>query len=90
MFILSIFAGISLGVIYFGGLWYTVNMIAKLRRPWILVTVSFLARNAIVLVGFYFLMIHHWSNLVAAFIAFILTRQVMISSKSPGSKKSYG
>lgn len=90
MLILSILAGISLGIIYFGGLWYTVNMIAQLRRPWIFITVSFLARNAIVLVGFYFLLIHHWSNLAGAFIAFILIRQVMISSTSPGSKKSYG
>lgn len=78
MILIGIASGVLLSLIYFGGLWYTLKQMEHWRRPWILVTVSFLIRNALVLTAFYFLIIQHWSTLVAAFIAFLITRQVVI------------
>lgn len=82
--------GIALSIIYFGGLWYTVKYIERLRRPYLLVMLSFLVRNAIILIAFYYLMIHHWSYLITAFAAFIITRQIIITRTKNSTEISYG
>lgn len=79
MVILSIVTGITLSAIYFGGLWYTVKNIESLHRPYFLVIGGYLVRTATVLFGFYYLLIYHWSYLMAALPAFIITRQVIIN-----------
>lgn len=76
--LIGIVSGVILSLIYFGGLWYTLKQLDRWRRPWILIAGSFLLRNAIVLAAFYFLILQHWSALVAAFIAFMITRQVIV------------
>lgn len=86
----SVITGIALSIIYFGGLWYTVKYIERLRRPYLLFMFSFLARNAIVLIAFYYLMIHHWSYLITAFAAFIITRQIIITRTKNSREISYG
>lgn len=79
MVIISIVMGITLSTIYFGGLWYTVKNIESLHRPYFLMIGSYLVRTSTVLFGFYSLLIHHWSYLVVALPAFIITRQVIIN-----------
>ena len=78
MILIGIISGVILSLIYFGGLWYTLKQMERWRRPWILVAGSFLLRNAIVVAAFYFLIMQHWSALAAAFIAFMITRQVIV------------
>ena len=78
MIAVGIFSGVVLSLIYFGGLWYTLNHMQRWRSPWVLIAISFLVRNAVVLIAFYFLILQHWSALVAAFIAFMITRQMLV------------
>jgi F1F0 ATPase subunit 2 len=88
--ILSVIAGILLSIIYFGGLWYTIKNIEKWRSPWLLITGSYLARSVIVLASFYLLIMNHWSYMVAAFIAFMITRQAIVNKKGKISNAIYG
>lgn len=50
---LALAAGLGLGIIYFGGLWWTVQRLPKVRYPLLLVWGSFLGRMGISLLGFY-------------------------------------
>lgn len=92
--LIGIGSGLLLGLIYFGGLWVTLKKMERWRRPWILVAGSFLLRNVIVLAAFYFLIMQHWSALIAAFIVFMITRQVIVhrtgSPKDQTPVKSHG
>lgn len=88
--LISVMIGMVLSIIYFGGLWYTVKYIERLRRPYLLIIFSFLARNAIVLIAFYYLMIYHWSYLITAFAVFIITRQIIIARTKISTEISYG
>ncbi|PWN05989.1 ATP synthase subunit I [Rhodohalobacter mucosus] len=94
MILIGILSGIILSLIFFGGLWYTLKHMENWRRQWILVAGSFIVRNAIVLAAFYFLILQHWSALVAAFIAFMITRQVVVrltaSPENQTTVKSHG
>ncbi|WP_372634409.1 ATP synthase subunit I [Fodinibius sp.] len=73
--------GVVLGLIYFGGLWITINKVSDVRRPYLLLTASFLLRTALVLAGFYLLLLYNWIYLVLAMITFIVTRHLVIRRK---------
>lgn len=77
-YVLSLGTGILLSLIYFMGLWYTVKSLSLSQRPYLVVTLSFLVRTVIVLLGFYYLITLHWTHLLPALPAFIITRQVII------------
>ena len=67
-------AGLALGVVFFGGLWWTVLKAASSGHParWFLG--SALLRGAIVLPGFFLLSGGHWQRLVGALVGFIVAR----------------
>jgi len=70
----SALAGVVLGAIFFGGLWWTVRRGAVSPRPawWFLV--SALLRMGIALAGFYLVADHRWQRLLACLIGFIFAR----------------
>ncbi len=78
LLILSLGAGVILGMIYFGGLWYTVRKLPGTQKPASTMFWSFALRTGIVMTGFYFVMGGHWERLVAALLGFILVREVLI------------
>jgi F1F0 ATPase subunit 2 len=47
-------AGLLLGAIFFGGLWWTVQKGVSSKRPAVWFMISLLVRMSIVLLGFYF------------------------------------
>jgi len=49
--LISVTAGMLLGAVYFGGLWWTVARLPRSRHPWLLVPLSAILRTAIVLAG---------------------------------------
>lgn len=49
--LMSLAAGILLGAVYFGGLWWTVARLPRSRHPWLLMPLSAMLRTAIVLAG---------------------------------------
>jgi F1F0 ATPase subunit 2 len=49
----SLFAGVGLAVLYFGGLWLTVRRLPRVRRPALLLSGSFMARIVVFLAGLF-------------------------------------
>lgn len=73
-----LFAGVTLGVIFFGGLWWTVQRGAASQTPkrWFLG--SFLLRNIIALGGFYAVGAGQPLRLGICLLGFILGRAVVL------------
>lgn len=76
---LTLLGGATLGVIFFGGLWFTVHKLATSTRPALLMTGSMLLRFGIVLLAFYGLVTFvHWQALLVALVGFIFARFVVM------------
>lgn len=70
--------GVILGVFFFGGLWLTIRSINNADRPvWLLLS-SFFGRTVIVLIGFVLIASGHWERILAASLAFLLSRMVLV------------
>jgi F1F0 ATPase subunit 2 len=75
---LALFAGLLLGAIFFGGLWWTVRkgVAAKNAALWFLG--SLLLRMAIVLAGFYFVGRGNWQRLMICLLGFVIARFIVM------------
>jgi len=71
---LAFIAGLALGAVFFGGLWWTVKKGLTAKKPALLFLGSLLLRLAVILCGFYFVGGGQWQRLVACLIGFILAR----------------
>jgi F1F0 ATPase subunit 2 len=87
MLLLSLLNGIALGVIYFGGLWLTIQKGIFSRRMPILFFSSLLLRMSIILVGFYIVSGGHFERLLVCLLAFVMTR-IVITRSIQSAKKS--
>jgi F1F0 ATPase subunit 2 len=76
--LLSSLTGVALGIIFFGGLWFTVRKGVSSRCPALWFCASLLLRTSIVLSGFYFTSGQHWERLLVCFLAFVITRVVVM------------
>lgn len=76
-------AGIVLGALFFGGLWWTVRGALASRRPAIWFLGSLLVRAGIVLAGFYVVAGGHWERLLAALLGFIIARHLVTRLAGP-------
>jgi len=74
----ALVAGILLGVIFFGGLWWTVRKGIGAKNPALWFLGSMLLRMAIVLAGFYFVGRENWPRLVVCFVGFIIARFIVM------------
>lgn len=70
--------GLLLGVLFFGGLWFTVKKLTTAKMPAVLVLGSFVFRIGIVMAGFYFIGLGDWKKLVVCLIGFIAARFAVI------------
>ncbi|MDD5389108.1 MAG: ATP synthase subunit I [Gallionellaceae bacterium] len=74
-------AGLLLGGIFFGGLWWTVREGVTSRRPALLFTASFVLRTSIVLVGIYLVGRESgpqkWQPLLLCLLGFIVARFIV-------------
>jgi F1F0 ATPase subunit 2 len=70
----SLFAGVALGVIFFGGLWWTVRigLGSKVPAMWFLGSLGL--RMTIALSGFYFVLQGDWRNCLACLLGFLSAR----------------
>ena len=75
--VLASVAGVSLGALFFGGLWWTVQKGVSSKRPARWFFGSLLLRMSIVLVGFYFVSSGHWKRLVMCLLGFVLARLIV-------------
>jgi F1F0 ATPase subunit 2 len=74
---LALLAGVVLGAIFFGGLWWTVRKCVSSDQPAFWVLGSGLLRTGILLAGFYFIAQGHWERLVACLCGFIIARMIV-------------
>jgi F1F0 ATPase subunit 2 len=75
--ILSLLAGAILGVIFFGGLWWTIHRALSSTRPAIWFLASLLLRTVLALSGFYLVSRGDWRKLAACLLGFLATRIAM-------------
>lgn len=87
--ILAVLAGLLIGAIFFGGLWWTIQKGFSSPHPAIWFTGSLLLRTAITVTGFYFISRGDWRRLVASLLGFILARMIVMRlTRALGEKKS--
>ncbi len=67
-------AGLLLGAIFFGGLWWTVRKGLTAKQPALWFLGSTLLRMGIALAGFYFVGRGDWKRLLACLAGFVVAR----------------
>ena len=70
----TLFAGILLATIFYGGLWLTVRRRVSSRSLGAWLIGSFLLRATIAVSGFYFVSREDWRNLVTCLLGFVIGR----------------
>jgi F1F0 ATPase subunit 2 len=70
-------AGVLLGAIFFGGLWWTVCMGVSSQRPALWFFGSMLLRMSITLAGFYLVGREDWERWLLCLLGFVLARLVV-------------
>lgn len=88
LLILALVTGMGLGIVYFGGLWLTVQQLPKTRHPWLLVTGSLVGRMAIAVAGLAFVMDGHWERLMACLLTFLWVRGRLLQRVQLDLKRS--
>jgi F1F0 ATPase subunit 2 len=76
--VLALLGGGSLGTIFFGGLWWTVQRGVSAQQPALWFFGSLMLRTAIALSGFYFVMHGDWRRLLACLCGFLLARMCVM------------
>jgi len=75
--------GIGLGILFFGGLWWTVQRLPTASWPALLALGSFWGRTAVCGAGFYLVMDGHWARLSACFLGFLGARTILVRHWRP-------
>jgi len=75
---LVLLAGLLLGAMFFGGLWWTVLKGISAKQPALWFGASLLLRTGLVLAGFYFVAGADWKRLLLCLLGFIVARFVVI------------
>ena len=70
----AVLAGMLLGVLFFGGLWWTVQKTLSSTQAGLWFSGSFLVRTALVLVGFYFTSQGDWRRITGCVAGFLGAR----------------
>lgn len=87
--VLALLAGGVLGVIFFGGLWWTVRLGISSKWTAVLFLGSLLLRTAIALAGFYFVSQGDWRKVLACLLGFLIARfWVVLVTRVPIEKRS--
>ena len=73
----ALIAGLLLGAIFFGGLWWTVRKGLSSTRPGRWFFGSLLLRTSITLAGFYVVSDGHWGRLLACLLGFTFARLIV-------------
>jgi len=71
---LALVAGLLLGAMFFGGLWWTVRWAVASGSPALWFSGSLLLRLGLALAGFYLVGAHHWQRLLLCLFGFVAAR----------------
>jgi F1F0 ATPase subunit 2 len=87
--ILALLAGLLLGAIFFGGLWWTIQIGVSSKQPALWFLGSLVLRTMIAVAGFYFVSRGDWRRLLGCLFGFVLARIfVMWFTRRPIDKRS--
>ena len=75
--VLALVTGLLLGVVFFGGLWWTVRKGVSSKQPALWFFGSLLLRTSIALAGFYFIACGHWERLLVCLLGFVMARLIV-------------
>jgi F1F0 ATPase subunit 2 len=67
-------AGLFLGALFFGGLWWTLKRGITAKNPALWFAVSLLLRLSVCLAGFYAVSASGWRSLLVSLLGFIIAR----------------
>ena len=80
---LALVAGLLLGAVFFGGLWWTVRKGVSSKRPALLFLGSMLSRTGVVVAGFYVVSDAHWQRLLVCLLGFVIARFIVMRLADP-------
>jgi F1F0 ATPase subunit 2 len=83
--VLALLSGALLGVIFFGGLWWTVRRGLLSPVPALWFSASSLIRIGVALLGFYVVSHGGWQRLLACLLGFFLARIVVVHVSRKGT-----
>jgi F1F0 ATPase subunit 2 len=86
----AVMMGVILGMIFFGGLWWTVEKGVAAKRPELLFLGSLLLRVSVTLAGFYYVGNGKWQRIIGCLIGFILARAMVNWLTQSSRAKSNG
>jgi F1F0 ATPase subunit 2 len=75
---MAFLVGMGAGIVYFGGLWWTVRQLPFVRQPALLTIGSFLVRTGISLTAFYLASEGHWERILISLLGFIIIRGLLV------------
>ena len=81
--LLSFSAGAGIGILFFGGLWWTVRRLETAERPALLTVSSFFVRTGLTVLGLYYIMGGQWERLISALLGIMVIRFLMVRLLSP-------
>lgn len=84
--ILAWVAGVALGAIFFGGLWWTVRKGLRSTRPALWFFGSTLVRTGVALSGFYVVSGGHWQRMLTCLLGFVMARVAVTRWTRPSSE----
>ena len=82
-FILTLALGGAVGLFHFGGLWFTIHRLTRVRSPEVEFVLSFFLRTGISVAAFFFISGGKWERILAALAGFLLARSVMVRRIGP-------
>lgn len=77
MLALAWVAGVLLGGIFFGGLWWTVRKGVSSKQPALWFFGSLVVRMTVALAGFYFVSGGHWERVLSCLLGFVMSSLVV-------------
>jgi F1F0 ATPase subunit 2 len=83
LFISSLLAGLLLGAVFFGGLWWTVQKGVASHSPALWFGASLLVRSGMVLGGFYWVSDGDWKRLLGCLGGFVIARLILTRLIAP-------
>ena len=80
---ISLLSGMGLGLVYFGGLWLTVQRLPTANRPAFLTLSSFWGRLTLCVLGFYGATQGDWKRLLLCLLGFLSIRTILVRRWRP-------
>lgn len=87
---LALVAGAALGLVFYGGLWWTVGRLTTVRHPAPLALASLLLRLVGSLAVFYLVMDGRWERLLACTLGFLAARTLLVGYLRPARPSEPG